>query len=287
MGSRYPFVATEILSSEIKEIVDCFVVTEAPKSDMIDVSSDYPDNICKNEVNASTLLADPKDLSTEEKEVTTIEAEEIKSSIFLHQPSPSVTLATSVIFSSEAHFPLLEKLLSFLCPDHEPNPVLAGYVCKIFATVLEKKRTEIWKYLHVNKQHMTNLIKHCGNTSIAELVGKLLGNYYCETVDEAFLVQRKEIMRRLIDGSDKCPLEFKWDAINTLINSRTELAFFLGEDVIKTVYYIACEDARNLKPGLKLLKSLLKADSNESDKGDANKLNTPPESGITPILRNK
>jgi hypothetical protein len=170
--------------------------------------------------------------------------------------------ANSVIIKPEGKvfekFPLLEALLSLLNTKGELNNVLAGYVAKIFGSLAERRRSELWNYFQENSIHFQNLIRHSYNVSIAEALSKMLNNYFGETNEPLFLSQRKEMIKTIVTDTHQNNLEGRYEVINTLINSGVEVAFILTEEIIKPIYESTCASPANIKPGLRLLKAIAK-----------------------------
>ncbi len=240
-------MASEILSSDVREIDDCFTISQAPASSVVPASSVYV-------ANASPAIKAEEEV----KKKTGIENAE-KQKVDIDSVPDSVMIRSVDV---PPKFPLLEKLLSFFGdPGHELNPVLAGYVAKVFGSLMEKKRAEILKYLQVNNAHIDNFVRNAGNVSVSEAMGKLLNNYFGDTQEGGFVAQRREIIRRLITaGGDRASLEGRWETLIALVNSKVELQYLLSPDIIDSIYKTTCESRETVATGLRLVLALMRSD---------------------------
>jgi hypothetical protein len=73
-------------------------------------------------------------------------------------------------------YPLMERLMSLLWRPGEMNSVLAGYFAKLVLVLMEKYKEEFQRYIFSHRYHMDNFIRQSKNTSIAELIYKLLSD---------------------------------------------------------------------------------------------------------------
>ena len=213
---------------------------------------------------------DAKEMAASQKHAT-IDTVKVDSSVILAPESPGKKIS----LSTDA-FPLLEKLLAFLGRTEELNPVLAGYFNRVFGSVFEKKRPEIKAYLQLHPIHTENFIKHSYDISIADAISKLLNEYFGDSPDEKFTLCKRDIIKRIFEYNDHKLLESRWETINFLINSRTELPFILSKEILHIIFKVTCEKQENIKGGLKLLKNLITSNANESKSAQQENTEGPP-----------
>ena len=167
--------------------------------------------------------------------------------------------APPIIIESKGKFPLFEKLLSFVDvkTEVELNPVLAGYVVKLFGCLLEKRRLDIWRYFHTYSEHIKNLISHCDNQSIAEMIVKLLENGETPPADPLIKEQKRELVKELVQSRNKRTFEGRWETIYSVITAKLDLDYFLSAEIVHSIYETAYSDSDCRSVGLKVLRALL------------------------------
>ncbi len=182
---------------------------------------------------------------------------ELETSIVKYQSSPEV--------SSRAleKFPLLEKLLSlFAAPVSIPagtaeiaaeelNPVLVGYTAKIFVSLLERRRIDIWRYFGFHEAHILGLLRHTQSPAVSEMLQKLIETGFGDAADEKIEAQKHDLIRLLVQNY------LHWECVVSLVEAKIELRHFLTEEIIGRIYEIISENEAAINMGLRLLKSIL------------------------------
>eukprot|EP00826_Nyctotherus_ovalis_P060951 TRINITY_DN861_c0_g3_i1.p1 TRINITY_DN861_c0_g3~~TRINITY_DN861_c0_g3_i1.p1 ORF type:complete len:468 (+),score=95.70 TRINITY_DN861_c0_g3_i1:1327-2730(+) len=133
---KFPFVVAEAFKTESIALVSFLFIRPSPKSPAKAEATD------ENE--------EPKEDATQE------------------------STNTDAISSKSDEYPALERLLSFVKTSSEVNPVLAGYFAKTLLALMNSRKNELLAYLFNHEVHIRNLLKHCYNQSIAEVVTRVL-----------------------------------------------------------------------------------------------------------------
>ena len=79
-------------------------------------------------------------------ELLSFDVKEITDLFFLPKPPTDKTESIQENVSGPQSFPLLEKLLSLLNTEEEPNPVLMGYFYTVLGAIIDSKKSDLWKY---------------------------------------------------------------------------------------------------------------------------------------------
>ena len=234
---RYPFIASEILSSDLKEIIDMFFIAENPDTEK------HTEQIKRSK---STDLTNLLLQSTPE---------------FKSQPVDKLATLTITDECSNGEFMLLEKLLRFLDMKSELNPVLVGYFSKVFSSIIDRQKNDVWKYLMNHKSHMERLFFFASLGPIAEILARLLKDDYGEITTASYLLQRKETIIALLKNPDK-----GWNVVNLLIPSNVEAGYTLSEEGVKIIFEgirKGAENTERLETGMKMLIGLIDATTSQ------------------------
>ena len=161
-GHKYPFVAYEILYSEIHLISDYFVYTEKDYYEKNKLKLN--DNINQNEEEEKEettciIIEDNIDNENEDNNIENI----IKENNENNQ-------------CEENNFELLDYLLNFIMNDNiNLNYVLSGYFSNIMMKLIDKYTNKILKYLYLKRKDvLEKIMKHSNNKAISELAIKVL-----------------------------------------------------------------------------------------------------------------
>jgi len=179
---KYPFIAAEILSSDLKEITDQFFIADS---------------------------------------------------------------------STQSTFPLLEKLLSFLNPTTEFNPVLTGYFCLVLNSLIDYRRKEIWEYVTTHEKYMDNLIKCANIEQIADLIAKLVKE---DNGDINLGKEHKEVIMKLMKDSNN-----GWNVISSLISLHVYIDYFSSEESVVLIFKTIICNPEIADKAFKILYSLIDA----------------------------
>ena len=72
-------------------------------------------------------------------------------------------------------FVLLDRLFQFLETEEDLNPVLSGYFAKLVSLLISRKQKLLIPYIFAPESKIIdNLVRHCGQKSISEVLNKLL-----------------------------------------------------------------------------------------------------------------
>ena len=95
------------------------------------------------------------------------------------------------------------RFLADFNEEPELNPVLAGYFSKLIACLLKHKKFELQKYIFQSK-HLKSLIDHLYDTSIADLLVKLLSSSIIAEIDQEEIQQQvsHDLDKRKAEGID-------------------------------------------------------------------------------------
>ena len=161
-GHKYPFVAYEILYSEIHLISDYFVYTEKDYYEKNKLKLN--DNINQNEEEEKEettciIIEDNIDNENEDNNIENIIKENNENNQY-----------------DENNFELLDYLLNFIMNDNiNLNYVLSGYFSNIMMKLIDKYTNKILKYLYLKRKDiLEKIMKHSNNKAISELAIKIL-----------------------------------------------------------------------------------------------------------------
>ncbi|MDR3737288.1 MAG: hypothetical protein P4L10_17380 [Acidobacteriaceae bacterium] len=183
---------------------------------------------------------------------------------------------------------LLEKLMSLLKSEKEVNPVLAGYFCKVMQVIIEKRKLDLLEYIFRYREHIDNVLHHCYNRSIADVLSKILSNedkFITGTTGEEFAEEKKAILERMVSKME--PTNKLEDITNNcfilcnLVDTKQQLGFFLNPDVLKKIYQIgASGHPMSLRASLTFFMTVMRTKTSNSSPAPADIFgmgNTPQE----------
>ena len=191
---KFPFIACEILSTDVNKINDYFSVPDKERElkekeeeeentfeELENKNNQQNDtNINdnkENEINeeqikqhqneSSNVKDDNSDIqkATQKEDENTVEQTE-KPKSHTDNTQPNI---------DEHTISLLDKLLEFLNTKNDLNDVLCGYFSKIMTNLINKYPFRILQYLYKHKlSYLSNLIFHSKNPSLTDLCSKCL-----------------------------------------------------------------------------------------------------------------
>ncbi len=139
--------------------------------------------------------------------------------------------------------PMLEKLLSLLSTKDQINPVLSGYFVKVMDVLMERKQLDMLGYLFGFREHVQNLLRHCYDKSIADVLKKVVSNedkYLSGTTGDEYLPEKMEVISQLVDqmeSTNSAPvITNSAGLLAGLIDGRQHLGYFNEERVLKRVF---------------------------------------------------
>ena len=198
---KYPFIACEILSTDINKINDYFSVPDKERElkekeeeeentfeELENKNNQQNDiNINDNKENESNeeqnkQLQDENNESSNIKEdnndtqnSTTTTKEEEDTVQQTEKTKPETQIDNTKTNIDEHTISLLDKLLEFLNTKNDLNDVLCGYFSKIMTNLINKYPFRILQYLYKHKlPYLSNLIFHSKNPSLTDLCSKCL-----------------------------------------------------------------------------------------------------------------
>lgn len=246
---RYPFIASEIFSCDLKEIGDKFFRSEENRKEVVRISIEQIEN------NENQQIIEMPVAEIEEKK-------EINPEL----PTQKQEEEVSAEKAEKKRLPLLEKLLSLLDPKEEINPVLAGYFAKITLSIIEKQELDFLSYVFAFPEHVQNVIKHIYNKSIADVLLKIIskeGKYFSGITGDEFIYQKMEIVDQLIDNMEpsnsSLTITNGCNILVSLIESKQHLAYFTDTKVLKRILYSATsKNITSVISGLAYLSAIIK-----------------------------
>ena len=293
---KFPFMAAEVLNTEVNCLMDPFFIPfdptaestsiivseiiseEAKESELIEEGKEFIDKVnedktTENKEERGAFISDEQDdicvmgIEEDQQEANPHYTLENCDSVILN-PLPNIPTNENK-GNTEGEYKILEKLLSFIKVDTEVNSVLAGYFEKVVQALLNSRKTKMLNYLLNSKEHMQNLLKHCYNQSIADLLGRILKAEEDITKDELFEKKQsfiEAIISSIVNG--ELPLEIAKASYKVLIELSLcpNLLEFLTSELIvcRICTQIINENEELASAALDYLASLIKAKSNTS-----------------------
>jgi len=259
-------MACEILSSEIKEIIDYFLMNQAPLPKQNDINSVLVPNPMPTTENPVNAPDSPPHNLVESK------SPEVPHLKINPEPIPPLSTEPKLVESQiitnnnineegpKGKYPLLEKLLSLFEIEkaENMNPVLAGYVSKVFLTIIDKRKVDLWHYFGNHKNHIDNFIRHCGNPSVTEVLQKMLDNLNQENADEIITKLKQDTIKLIAENliSTRCS-EGAFEALYVLVKNRIELQYFLSNEITSLIFQSIPKQEKFIHNAVKLLKVLI------------------------------
>eukprot|EP00826_Nyctotherus_ovalis_P045641 TRINITY_DN5073_c0_g1_i14.p1 TRINITY_DN5073_c0_g1~~TRINITY_DN5073_c0_g1_i14.p1 ORF type:complete len:274 (+),score=25.43 TRINITY_DN5073_c0_g1_i14:173-994(+) len=161
-------------------------------------------------------------------------------SIVKAEESHTVSERTSVESTDSSETDLLDKLFTVINTKNEINPVLAGYFEKIVESLLCEYKEELLKYVFSSKEHSSNLLYHCYNTSIANLLLSLLSANTSDTPEHPFHQHKPDIISQLVDNinpdNSEDVIANSCFVLTQLIASKSYLHYLSGENTIASIF---------------------------------------------------
>lgn len=240
-----------------KDIVPfCLALKKVQTSDGTDRINLSPDS--KTQAVTSIIYIPPKEkVSSPNKE----QKEEEKKVI---RPE-SIQTSSIYIPTANVKFDLLERLLEFLKNKNDPNPVLAGYVAKVFCSIINMKKAEVWAYLLKNSMHLDNIVRFGAHPSLGEIMTRILSGTEESVKDPNFSTRRQDIILRLLkeacanagkQGQDSNEgVEKNCQIVCELTKSQIEIDYLISKESQDLIFKIISQG--KTKPGLKLLMALI------------------------------
>jgi len=160
-------------------------------------------------------------------------------------------------------YPLLEKLLSVFRTEGELNPILAGYVSKVFCTLIDKYKLRLWKYFQTYQENLEALLKKADDQSVITMITRLMETIYGDSNDPEFINQKQSLIKKLIEDIDENTIEGRYNLLISFINGKVEITYFMSEEIVNLLYQLV---EKNTTFGLKLIKALMEAYNSEKSK---------------------
>lgn len=183
-------------------------------------------------------------------DILSSEAKEITETFFKTEKELTAPESISSPDSSPKNYPLLERLLSFLSPNTELNPVLLGYFCRTFSSLVDSHKETLWRYLAAHREHIDRLLDFANVEPVAELVAKLFGAYgIC--VGEELKEAMCEVVKKMVESPDK-----GWNVISSIISFENYHEWAIDKKVVEKVLSTVASKPENLEKGLKIVTSL-------------------------------
>lgn len=174
------------------------------------------------------------------------------------------------------HQNLLEELYGFLSKDPPLNPMLVSYTCRVAGVLLQKKVSETIAFMKEKKDIISSFIKHLGNSSIMDLLLKVIA---CEdTPDGAGVLEwlcKTDLIPSLVSKFEsKLGQDVHENAAQALVDivaisvtsaSSPLIAQLESEAMVKTLFGYILADGLNssLLHSLSVVIELLKRHINE------------------------
>jgi hypothetical protein len=174
------------------------------------------------------------------------------------------------------HQNLLEELYGFLSTDPPLNPMLVSYTCRVAGVLLQKKVSETIAFMKEKKDIISSFIKHLGNSSIMDLLLKVIA---CEdTPDGAGVLEwlcKTDLIPSLVSKFEsKLGQDVHENAAQALVDivaisvtssSSPLIAQLESENMVKTLFGYILADGLNssLLHSLSVVIELLKRHINE------------------------
>lgn len=174
------------------------------------------------------------------------------------------------------HQNLLEELYGFLSKDPPLNPMLVSYTCRVAGVLLQKKVSETIAFMREKKDIISSFIKHLGNSSIMDLLLKVIA---CEdTPDGAGVLEwlcKTDLIPSLVSKfENKLGQDVHENAAQALVDivaisvtsaSSPLIAQLESEAMVKTLFGYILADGLNssLLHSLSVVIELLKRHINE------------------------
>eukprot|EP00826_Nyctotherus_ovalis_P042000 TRINITY_DN4281_c0_g3_i1.p1 TRINITY_DN4281_c0_g3~~TRINITY_DN4281_c0_g3_i1.p1 ORF type:complete len:509 (+),score=88.34 TRINITY_DN4281_c0_g3_i1:144-1670(+) len=229
---KYPFIVSEAFKTEAECLVDPFFADFDPT---VEATSIIVSDVISEEAKDSELVQDnpiKEDVKKEEdagtgmyisyegrndmcemgEEATTETTKEAddnpdtngnkESNLYEIQDCDSVIISSErneeAECKHEGKYAIFEKLLSFIQPATELNPVLAGYFENVLQALINTKKNDTLSYLFNNEEHTKNLLKHSYNQSISNLLGKMLKLE--DTANDEFLDKKQDFIETIVSS---------------------------------------------------------------------------------------
>ncbi len=187
IGHKYPFVANDILSSDINLITDYFILNdkeykEKNKSDEKEIEHKEEVENTLNIIENNMKIDENENLAKENEKVFDINVsnEEKKKDYEKEENDKKENNENNKENiekkENENSFELLDFLLNFIMNDNkELNDVLSSYFSNIMIKLIDKYTSRIIKYLYFKRKDALNkIIEHSNQKSISILTVKLL-----------------------------------------------------------------------------------------------------------------
>ncbi|XP_076908816.1 uncharacterized protein LOC143565847 [Bidens hawaiensis] len=105
---------------------------------------------------------------------------------------------------------LMNKLFSFLEPEHLHSTLLAGYFSKVVVCLLLRKTVSLMNYIQAHQDIIKKLVDLIGITSILEVLIRLIGadeHLYTSYVDSMQWLEDTDVLEMIVDkfSSTDCP----------------------------------------------------------------------------------
>ena len=127
---------------------------------------------------------------------------------------------------------------------------MAGYIDKVFSSLINKEKLKVWKYLQTYQENLDALIKRCADESVVNMMAKLMGASYGDSTNGIYIKQRQDMIKRLIEDPDETNIEGRFRILYELIQLNNEISYFVSDEVVDLLYQYA---SKNPSLGLKLI----------------------------------
>lgn len=173
------------------------------------------------------------------------------------EESRTVSERSSVESANSSGNELLDKLFTVVSTRSEIDPVLAGYFEKIAGSLLGECKEDLLKYLLSNKEHSNNLLYHCYNSSIANLLLTLLSANTNDTPGHPFHQYKRDMVSQLVDNinpnSPEDVVTSSCFVVTQLIASKSCLDYLSGEKAIASIFEKGFANESVLRAAVKYL----------------------------------
>ncbi len=188
IGHKYPFIANDILSSDITLISDYFVLNDneykekhkSVNNEKEDEPKEEVDNTL-NIIENNIKIDENENLAKENEKVFDInDGNEDKKKENEEKKNESIennkNNENNKKKENENNFELIDDLLNFVMNDNkELNDVLSSYFSNVMSKLIDKYTARIIKYLYLQrKDALEKIIEHSNQKSISNLTVKLL-----------------------------------------------------------------------------------------------------------------
>lgn len=96
-------------------------------------------------------------------------------------------------------FVLLDRLFTFIEQEEDLNPVLAGYFAKLVSLLISRKQKLLIPYIFAPESKIIdNLVKHCGQKSISEVLNKLLTQIDPDYLEDSIQEKQQSVIEKII-----------------------------------------------------------------------------------------